>query len=156
MIIIQDNFLTDFELNYLINLWDSKKAHFSPQGIHFYSINLLENKADLSCIHNGAFSKVNFEKIRLQKYDSSFKQIEEFHGHEDIHNYIIFLNDNFRGGDLIFDKGISIVPTAGTLVYFNNNENHKVLDCIGDRYTLILSGNEPVKLNLKEKTKNII
>lgn len=156
MIVIQDSFLTNFELNYLLNLWDSKKTHFSGQGIHFYSNDLLKNEVDLSCIHNGAFSRVSFKKIRLQKYNNSFKQIKEFHGHEDIHNYILFLNDNFEGGELIFEKGISIIPTAGTLVYFNNNENHRVLDCIGDRYTLIFSGNEAVDLNLKEKNKSII
>ena len=49
----------------------------------------------------------------------------------------IFLNDDFKGGELIFDN-ITVRPQKGQLVYFTGDEVHNVNSVLeGDRYTLV-------------------
>ena len=147
MILFQDNFLNDTEIKFILDKWNESIKTFSNYAVHFYSVNLLEE--DLSKIHHGNFSKVKFDKIRLQKYDETFTQTEEYHGHENIHNYIIFLNDGFEGGELEFENGLIVKPKKGGLIYFNNNERHRVHSCKGDRFVLTFLGDEKVELKLK-------
>ena len=42
------------------------------------------------------------------------------------------------------------------MVYFNNNEMHRVLPCKGDRFVFTLLGNNPVELDLKYLKKSAI
>lgn len=153
MIIYEDNFLNEYEVNYLLGLWDDDSSYFAKKIITFYGIDLknIHTELDLSPIHNNVFQRRFVHKMRLQKYNESFTQVEEFHGHENIHNYIIFLNDDFKGGELEFSNGLLIKPKRGSLVYFNNNESHRVLPCIGDRYVFTALGD--IELNIKFKIR---
>ena len=45
-----------------------------------------------------------------------------------------------------FANGIIIKPKKGSLVYFNNNERHRVLPCKGDRYVFTALGDVEAKL----------
>jgi len=156
MILYDDSFLTNEEIKFILDKWNDSLVQFSKVAIHFYFIDFVKHKIKINELHNGEFSKVNFEKIRLQKYNSSFNQIVEYHGHENHHNYILFLNDDFIGGELEFENGLVINPKRGALVYFNNHERHRVLPCKGDRYVFTLLGNYPVKLNFKHAKKSIL
>lgn len=161
MIIYEDNFLNHSEINHLFHIWDNNKnaSIFSEYVISFYYIDLMKyNHLDLTPIHNNAFKRKLVHKMRLQKYDETFSQIKEYHGHEDIYNYIIFLNDDFTGGELEFENGIIIKPKKGSLVYFNNNEKHRVLPCIGERYVFTSLGDNEldIKFKIREKQKIII
>lgn len=151
MVLIDDMFLNETEINYLLDKWDDSIAKFSNVAIHFYSINCIERNIDISPIHNGRFQNTPFRKIRLQKYNESFLQIEEFHSHENYFNYILFLNDDFEGGELEFENGIIVKPKKGALVYFNNNERHRVLPCKGDRYVFTLLGDYEANLNFNRR-----
>tara|TARA_Y100000389_G_C17063104_1_gene318322 strand:- start:44 stop:520 length:477 start_codon:yes stop_codon:yes gene_type:complete len=158
VIIYQDNFLTKDELDYLIGLWDDSKSVFTEPIISFYSIDLKNNNIDLDLtpIHNNAFKRKLIHKMRLQKYNETFTQIKDFHEHENFNNYIMFLNDDFKGGELEFENGLIITPKAGSLVYFNNNERHRVHDCIGDRYIFTALGDIELDIQFKKRKKNII
>ena len=94
--------------------------------------------------------------MRLQKYNETFTQIKDFHGHENINNYIMFLNDDFKGGELEFENGLIITPKTGSLVYFNNNERHRVHDCIGDRYVFTVLGDIELDIQFKKREKSTI
>lgn len=150
MISIVSNFIDYNEINYILSHWVKNPKLFCNNAIRFHFVDFLENKIDLTPINSGSFAKVRFDKIWLQKQDENVDQIDIFHGHKNIHNYILYLNDNFDGGKLIFDNGVEFSPKAGTLVYFNNNEKHKVTKCVGDRYTLSLWGNTEVDLHFKK------
>ena len=155
MISYQDDFLNNKEINYLLGLWDDNISYFAEPSIKFYGLDLKNNtEIDLTSIHNNAFQKNLAQKIRLQKYNESFTQLETYHQHENTHNYIIFLNHNFIGGELEFKNGVSIRPKAGSLVYFNNNEIHRVLPCIGDRYIFTSLGD--IELNIEFKSKKLL
>ena len=156
MILFDDSFLSNEEIQFILDKWDESLVQFSEIAIHFYFIDFIKHKINIGKLHDGEFSKVNFEKIRLQKYNESFNQIIGYHGHENHHNYLLFLNDDFDGGELEFENGLTIKPKSGGLVYFNNNERHKVHPCKGDRYVFTLSGNEPPKLNFKHRQKSIL
>lgn len=119
-------------------------------------MNLKYSNLDISCIQEGLFKKDYFHKIRLQKYNEEFEQFEDFHGHENIHNYIVFLNDDFSGGELEFENGSIIKPKRGSLVYFNNNERHRVKKCIGDRFVFIALGDKPIDIKWQTKIKSFI
>lgn len=158
MIIYQDNFLSENEINHLLGLWDDSISYFAEKVITFYGIDLINGQPDfdLTPIHNNAFQRKLVHKMRLQKYDETFTQIENFHGHQNIHNYIIFLNDNFIGGELEFFNGLIVKPKRGSLVYFNNNESHRVLPCIGSRYVFTALGDIELELTFKKREKSII
>ena len=146
MILVDYDFLNKTEIDYLLDMWDETIVQFSKKVIHFYAIDFLKHHIDIRPIHNGKFHEAGFKKIRLQKYNEHFSQIEQFHGHENYFNYILFLNDDFEGGELEFANGIIIKPKKGSLVYFNNNERHRVLPCKGDRYVFTLLGDVEAKL----------
>jgi len=153
MIVIQDNFLTEKEICKLLDLWDDKLGRFASDAIAFYGIDLKRLDVDISFLHNNAFVKEKIHKLRLQKYNESFEQISDYHGHENTHNYIMFLNDNFEGGELEFENGVTILPKAGSLVYFNNNEKHRVHPCIGNRYIFTALGDYELNIKYKQKEK---
>ena len=158
MIVYQDNFLTKEEVNYLLGLWNDSISYFAEPVISFYAIELKNRNTDLdlTSIHNNAFQRNLVHKIRLQKYNETFTQIKEFHGHENTHNYIMFLNEDFEGGELEFKNGLIIKPKTGSLVYFNNNEIHRVHDCIGDRYVFNVSSDTELDIKFNRREKNVI
>mgnify|MGYP000397200609 CR=1 FL=1 len=118
MILFDDSFFGDEEIDFLLSKWNESLVEFSEIAINFYFIDFVKHKIKIDKLHDGQFSKVNFEKIRLQKYDSSFNQITDYHGHKNHHNYILFLNDDFKGGELEFENGLVVKPKRGNhLVY---------------------------------------
>lgn len=148
MILYDTDFLNESEIQYILEFSKIQKfISFRKEIIYFDNIELTTDKFDLSPIKNNLIKKSNFNSIRLQKYDETLNQVTRFHAHNDIHNYVMFLNDNFEGGELEFECGILIKPKKGSIVYFNNNERHRVLNCKGTRYTLVLSGNKSIDLH---------
>lgn len=150
MILYDNNFLSDEQIEKILSF--QEKTSFTKERreiIYFDKISLhpASPAFDLSFLDN-KFKKRMFNFIRFQKYDESIEALPKYHGHLDIHNYIIFLNDDFEGGELEFECGIIIKPKKGSIVYFNNNEFHRVKNCKGTRYTLVLSGNKSIEFEL--------
>lgn len=156
MILYQENFFDQTEIEYMLGLWNENESLFSDYVISFYYINFMTNDLDLTPIQNGIFERKKFHKMRLQKYNESFKQIDEYHGHENIHNYIVFLNEDFTGGELEFENGLLVKPKKGSLVYFNNDEKHRVKDCIGDRYIFTALGDNEIDIKYKVRKKSVL
>ena len=162
MILFQENLINDIEIEYLLNLWDTNLITSNEQfsdgnrALAMEWVDIKKHKLNISPLHNEAFCNRNFEKIRIQHYHESLGTVEQYHGHENIHNYIIFLNDNFTGGELEFENGLSIKPSKGSLVYFNNNERHRVLPNIGDRYVFTALGNTEANIQFQIKQRTLI
>jgi len=164
MILFQEKLIDDKEIEYLLNLWDINLVQDNTKFLDDYKalamewVDVIKHNLDISNFHNGGFYNKNFEKIRIQHYHESIGNIETYHGHVNIHNYIIFLNDDFKGGELEFENGIIIKPSKGSLVYFNNNEKHRVLPCIGSRYVFTALGNTEanIEFQFKKKTTSLI
>ena len=62
---------------------------------------------------------------------------ETYHTHFDPYSFVCFLNDNFEGGELIFNN-ITFQPKKNQMVYFTGDEKHLVKNVSnGYRYTLV-------------------
>jgi Rps23 Pro-64 3,4-dihydroxylase Tpa1-like proline 4-hydroxylase len=60
----------------------------------------------------------------------------------------IYLNDDFRGGELIYpDLGLSVTPKAGSMVIHKAHLKHQVFPVLGERYsiTTFVFGDESTK-----------
>ena len=147
MILYDCDFLNDDEIKYIFSFWNENLVqHYRKEIIYFDCIEVSRGY-NFNPIKNGIINPVKFNSIRIQKYNENINQVTRFHSHNDIHNYVIFLNDDYQGGELEFEHGVSIKPKKGSIVYFCNNERHRVKNCIGDRFTLVLSGNISLGLN---------
>ena len=143
------SFLTSDEINYFIEIFNNEKANYTDDEIYkFYYVDLINHKLEIE-----KFSNFNFKKFRVQMLNETIKQVESPHGHLIPWSFVIFLNENFIGGEICFGKNI-FFPKKGDMIYFSGNELHNVNNCIGDRYTLVgFMLNNP--LNIEEKKYNI-
>lgn len=162
MIKIINNFITNIECDEFITFYKKNKdLEFSNSYdniYHFNAINIIKK------IDNFSFTKKLFKKIndnmelegngtlRIQHVDSLINIIEKPHRHTLPFSFVVFLNDEYGGGNLIFDNVI-IKPKRGQLVYFCGSEGHYVSKVTnGDRYTLVSF----LKKNIKFYKTNLI
>lgn len=147
MIVYYENFLDSEECEYFVNLYNQENDQYCDDDIYkFYFINLIDRE-----LLTKKFSSFIFKKFRVQMLNESINQSTVSHRHVNPWSFIIFLNENFNGGEVVFDKKI-YNPKTGDMIYFSGEENHKVNNCIGNRYTLVgFMHNNP--LNVK---KNIL
>ncbi len=142
MIIYIPNFLNNSECEYYINLFKSNDVEFmewiqtynkfgDDDVLKFYYLDLTENKFETD-----KFPNYIFKKLRIQMVNDSIDQCKSPHTHVNPWSFVIFLNENFTGGELIFDT-VEYKPKTGDMAYFSGEERHKLNNCIGDRYTLI-------------------
>jgi hypothetical protein len=135
MIKIIPNFLDKNEINQFMSLWDIGKAYHNQSEIYScYRVGILDkfNKTGTK------FDKCQFQMFRIQMVNNDIDQSQHFHIHlNNPYSFIIFLNDNFTGGEVEFENNQKIIPSEGTMIYFTSDEPHRVLNCGSDRYTLI-------------------
>ena len=142
MLVEFSNFLTLEESNYFISLYDKSIQEYQDDEIYkFYYKDLMEVD-----IQTDIFKSFDFKKFRVQLVNENIKQIEKPHGHYNPWSFVIFLNTDFKGGELIFgDK--TYKPEVGKMLYFTGDETHRVNNCVGDRYTLVgFMHNNPMKV----------
>jgi hypothetical protein len=126
------SFLEEKEVLYFIDMFNNEKMNYYGDNVYkFYYIDLINRYLTIQ-----KFSNFFFKKFRVQMVNETIKQIETFHGHVNPWSFIIFLNEDFIGGEVIFG-GKEYIPKTGDMIYFSGDEQHKVNDCIGDRYTLV-------------------
>jgi hypothetical protein len=77
----------------------------------------------------------------LHKHDSGGREDTDF-------NSLIYLNDNYAGGEFYTEKGVAYKPVTGALTFFNGAVNmHGVKKVLGsDRFTLIFWWTNTVKV----------
>ena len=89
-------------------------------------------------------------KIRIQNINKNIDMVQTAHIHTPPYNFVVFLNDNFKGGELIINNLI-VNPQKGQMVYFSWDEPHYVKNVSsGDRYTLVAFLNNAINLNKLE------
>jgi hypothetical protein len=136
MIKIIDNYLTSIQCESITSLWDSSNVINITDDIYrFYGIDLIPHlKKVIGIIPK--FKSCNFKKLRIQCTDESIIQVKTKHTHLNNYSFVIFLNSNYSGGRLIFDK-IVVTPKIGSMVYFTKEESHRVENCDSARFTLV-------------------
>ena len=89
----------------------------------------------------------NAHTRRIQVIDSSMNTSESFHRHSISWTCLIFLNDNFVGGDLLIEN-FRIKPRKNQLIIFSGKLPHRVENVImGKRYTLVSFLDKKIKPN---------
>ena len=142
------SFLNESDIDYLKSLIYESELKFHTDKVYkFYYLDII-NK-DLN-INN--FNDFSFKKFRIQMVNETINQVQEYHGHVNPWSFIVFLNEDFVGGEVVFENKI-FKPKKGDMIYFSGEELHKVNNCIGNRYTLVgFMENNPLNI----KPKNII
>ncbi len=136
MIKILNNYITKTQCDSIINLWNDNTITNVDDGIyHFYGFNLIPHMESVIDIIP-EFQQCDFKKFRIQYTDETIRQVPTTHVHINRYSFVIFLNDEFEGGELIFNE-MRIKPTIGTMVYFTGDEPHRVENTIGKRFTLV-------------------
>jgi len=141
MIHLINNIITDLECNELISYYKLNENKIikneNDNVYHFYGTNIID-EIDMFMFTKRFFKKLNIvDRLRIQHLNDTINYVETPHGHYLPFSLIIFLNDEFDGGELIFDN-IIITPKKKQIVYFTGDELHYVKPVIsGDRYTLV-------------------
>lgn len=139
MISIYKNFIDDKTSSNLIEIYQKRLDDTFIVNDNVYNFNGLKLLKD----------EINFTKnwdcsvLRIQKIDINTKIVKNYHIHKNEYSIVLFLNDNFDGGELIFPN-ITIKPLKNMLVYFTGDEPHYVNNTNGDRYTLVSFLNSPI------------
>ena len=136
MINVVDNYISNTQCNSILKLWNTTDVISVHDGIyHFCGLNLIPHLEKVTNIIPG-FINCDFKKFRIQYTDETIEQVKRTHFHINPYSFVIFLNDGYTGGELVFNELI-IKPKIGTMVYFTGEESHRVEDCVGKRFTLV-------------------
>ena len=141
------SFLNKEEIDYFIEIFHNENTKYHNDKIYkFYYVDLINWELKIQ-----KFSDFNFKKFRIQMLNETINQIELAHKHDNPWSFIIFLNENFEGGEVIFE-GVEYKPKKGDMIYFSGEEYHRVNNCVGDRYTLVgfMSNNPLTVKTLKD------
>lgn len=138
MIEIYSDFFTNEESDELISYYNMHRNNhiaWRKGNYRFDSIDIID------LVDTFLFSKklkvINPVKFRIQSVNPSIDINEGPHRHAEAWTSIVFLNDNFKGGELVIDNSI-IHPKKNQLILFTGNEPHMVNPIIdGERFTLV-------------------
>lgn len=138
MVLYEPNFLSIEECQQVLDLWNEADSRFVDGYVRCSSISL-EKNLNVEFLEKRGLIFNSKNSFRIQKYNETYNpQPDIFHGHKERYSWVIFLNQDFTGGELVFGNGATFRPKSGGLVYFEGtDETHKVNSCIGDRFVLV-------------------
>ena len=149
MIVILDDILTINECNQLIDIYEKNKDKSHVWGNpNFYPLNfnLIENKFTLNILSKIESIAQMFNKNIVIDWAEITKWIPEtyMNSHTDdtsdktILTSIIYLNNNYDGGETYLSEGTVIAPKIGRMVIFDGKKyEHGVNKILNNyRYTL--------------------
>ena len=142
MIKIIDDVLSKIEMQEFIFYYeDNKSAEHTFDGerdskiYKFKGISIIDNYNRFSFFKKIKYQ--NYDRLRIQLVDNSIEMVLQPHTHVTPYSFIIFLNEDFDGGDVIFDN-VRVKPKKGQMIYFSGDQGHFVENILsGNRYTLI-------------------
>ena len=137
LILRQDNFISADKCQALVERFKIK-SHFSKKFRDTIVLGFRDDDVLKHIIETFTFYPFkNIDNMEIVKWPTGSKMT--LHRDEgDTFSWIIYLNDDFEGGDTVID-GIKIQPKIGRLVLFSNGfYEHEVKEITkGTRYTLI-------------------
>lgn len=140
MIVIYTELMTNIEAKELIEYYENniQREYTEVDKIYRYKgIDITGVFSEFSFLKKIGLQLDMMDRIRIQRVDNTINMVEHPHTHFEPYSFVSFLNDNFTGGELVFDN-ITIQPKKNQLVYFTKNERHLVKNVSeGYRYTLV-------------------
>jgi hypothetical protein len=138
MIEVYSDFFTDMDSNELISYYNQYRDNHIEfrQGVYRFDTIDIRDVVD-KFLFNSKIKIINPVKFRIQSVNPNIDINDRTHTHAEAWTSIVFLNDDFEGGELIVDNCI-IKPKKNQLVLFTGNEPHMVNPIInGERFTLV-------------------
>jgi len=136
MIEVRENWISKEGITQILQLWDESGMETMLDGIyHYYGMDLIPHLQRMEEIIP-QLKGGRFVKFRIQLTDETIHQVPKTHQHQNPYSFVLFLNEGFEGGELVFNH-TTIKPKVGTMVYFTGEEGHRVENTIGKRYTLV-------------------
>lgn len=141
MIQIFSDIVDKSECEKLIQFYENNKDRVvsinSDMVYHFDGITLIDNLNDFSFFKKIKLNPLFIDRVRVQHVNEQTNFIEEYHTDKEPFTFIVFLNNNFDGGELTYEN-ILVKPKIGQLIYSTGDEPHYVKKVTkGDRYTLV-------------------
>jgi len=147
MIEVLDDFLSKQQCEFLINQYlqnEDKLFEVDDETYSFEGINIIKSNIEFESVIPKLKSIYYENRLRIQKLNENTNLNKNYHSHKNDYesvnnNFVIFLNDNYTGGELEFDgiESTKINPKTGRIVKFTAEEPHRVLTVVGDRFTLV-------------------
>ena len=147
MIVIEENFITDIQCDQLISFFNENRdkiSHYSVNSTNTLKVKLIETSL-ISSIKDNIIShclSLTNSKVYLDNYEIVEWPKDSYHPPHydlptDIFSSLIYLNENFVGGETYFSDSKIIKPKKGTCLTFSNSKyRHSVNKInIGTRYT---------------------
>lgn len=139
--------ISKYECDNFINFYKNNlhlvEENYNDYTHHFDSINIVTNLDYFSFTKRFVGQKC-IKKVRIQLLNNKIIPVKNPHGHEIPFNFVAFLNEEFDGGELVFEN-IKIAPKIGQLIYFTGNELHSIKKVIsGNRYSLVGMSSNPI------------
>ena len=136
---IINNFLSNTEIKNSMNAFKlSKDVRKFKDRFIVPSDEVKDYKKIVKKLEDCFYLKVDWWQVIKCHIGSTMDKHIDTSEKETIASFIIFLNDNFQGGHLIFSDGISVHPKKGRIVFFDGpnliHEVNKNID--GERYIL--------------------
>jgi hypothetical protein len=149
MIEIYSNFFTNKESDELLSYYNMHRHEFPYLSMYGISTISIKDMVD-TFLFNNKLKVRNPTKFKIQSYIPSINTNDKMHTHFQSWTSIVFLNDDFEGGELIIDNCI-IKPKKNQLILFTGNLPHVVAPVIdGERFTLVSISDKKaiIKLNI--------
>lgn len=152
MIKIIPNFLTSDESKWYIDWYKENGNRIFRESNQFVT-NYEGIEVDKDTPNFPLFKKVSvraMEYLRIQRTDRGIIPNELEHTHDTPYNFVIFLNEDFVGGEL-WIGGEWIKPKTGTMVYFSGDVGHypkRVTE--GNRWVMVSFLNADIKPTKRE------
>ncbi len=132
------NFLTPEESEWYIN-WYKSNPDLLFKETNEYVQNYEGIEVDLGDRSFPLFKKISSEvigTIRIQKTDTSVNPLPNPHTHKTPYSFVIFLNEEFEGGNLVFESGEVFKPKVGTMILFENEPHYPTPVTKGERWVI--------------------
>ena len=140
MITVYDDIMTDNDSKEFIDYYENNidKEYTVNEDIYrFKGIVITEIYNNFFFLRRLGLRLDVIDELRIQRIDNTIKMVETYHSHFDPYSFVCFLNDNFEGGELVFDNN-SFQPKKNRMIYFTGDEKHLVKNVSnGYRYTLV-------------------
>tara|TARA_R110002020_G_scaffold99124_1_gene235481 strand:- start:39 stop:491 length:453 start_codon:yes stop_codon:yes gene_type:complete len=136
---IINNFLSDTEIKNSMNAFKlSKDVKKFKDRLIVLSHEVKDYKKIVKKLEDCFHLKVDWWQVIKCPIGSTMDKHVDTSDKKTIASFIVFLNDNFEGGHLIFNDGIIVQPKKGRIVFFDGpNLTHGVNKNIdGDRFIL--------------------
>lgn len=152
MINIFSDFITDSECNEFIEYYHNnldKVINVDDEVYKFDGVSLINDLERFSFLRRLDLNPGIIDRIRVQRVGPDIKEFHKNHRDWVPQSFIVFLNEDFEGGELIF-QNITITPKKYQLINSTGDEWHYVKKVTkGNRFTLVCFLKEG--FNFKEK-----